>query len=205
MGARPNVPVPDKEGMSPLAYAASAEQIFEMTQVLLDGGADPHYVDKSGRTPLSYAAMYSNLGMAQMLIHQGANPSHIDEEGVNPLAYAASAIFKPTETESNVKLAQMLIDLGADPNDIDAHGKTTLTRAILNGNSEVAKVLIDGGVDPTSHAYYSYTPLAWARKIRNSPFIELSTKEAAEVDHAGTPKWASSVAAAEDSPLAMLD
>ena len=79
VGARPNVPVPDKEGMSPLAYAASAEQVSEMTQVLLDGGADPHHVDKCGRTPLSYTAMYSNLGMAQMLRRSGANPSHIDE------------------------------------------------------------------------------------------------------------------------------
>ena len=63
MGARPNVPVPDKDGMSPLAYAASTGQLVEITQVLLDGGADPHHIDKHGRTPLSYAVMHSNLGM----------------------------------------------------------------------------------------------------------------------------------------------
>ena len=205
MGARPNVPVPDNEGMSPLAYAASADQIFEITQVLLDGGADPHHIDKSGLTPLSYAVMHSNMGVAQTLIHQGANPSHIDEEGVTPLAYAASAIFKPTEAESNVKIAQLLIDLGADPNHIDAYGRTPLTRAIESGNYEVAKVLIDGGADPTSHAFHGYTPLAWARWVQDSRLIELFTKEAADTDHAVTPNRASSVAAAEDSSSIMLD
>ena len=176
-----------------------------MIQVLLDGGDDLHHVDKFGRTPLSYAAMYSNLGMAQMLIHQGANPSHSDEGGISPLAYAASAIFKPTEIESNLKLAQMLIDLGADPNDVDAYGGTSLTRAIENGNYEVAKVLISGGADPTSHACHGYTPLAWARDLSDSRFIELFTKEPANTDHVGTPNHTTPVTAAEDSPSDILD
>ena len=167
MGARPNVPVPDNEGMSPLAHAASAKQDLEITQVLLDGGADPHHVDKSGRTPLSYAVMHANLGMAQMLIHQGANPSHIDEKGRTPLAYAALAVFEPTEIESNVELAQMLIDLGADPNHIDAYGETPLTSATSIGNWEVAKVLIDRGADPNHVDAYGRTPLTSAIRSGN--------------------------------------
>ena len=206
MGARPNVRVPDEDGMSPLAYAASARQLLEMTQVLLDGGADPHHIDNHGLTPLSYAAMYSNLGMAQMLIHRGADPRHFDEGGVTPLAYAASVDVIPTEIESNVKIAQMLIDLGADPNHSDVYGKTPLTNATLNSNYEAAKVLIDGGADPTGYAFHGYTPLAFAKAYRNSQFIELLTKEGAGIDHAGTPDCGSSVAAVEDSPsISLID
>ena len=79
----------------------------------------------------------------------------------------------------------MLIDLGADPNHINAYGNNPLTKATQNGNYEVAKLQVYGGADPNSHDRFSYAPLASTKEVRSSRFIELFTKEGANIDHAG--------------------
>ena len=108
-------------------------------QMLMDGGADPDHIDNTGRTPLTDAALESDLAMAQMLIDRDADPSHADNQGQAPLAHALltstwesahmliDGVSDPdnlhrthTELESNVTVAQTLIDQGADPNHADA-------------------------------------------------------------------------------------
>lgn len=48
-------------------------------EALLDGGAQVDAVDRSGRTALSYAAMYGSTDCIYLLANRGANVFHVGE------------------------------------------------------------------------------------------------------------------------------
>lgn len=57
--------------------------------VLLGAGANPNLQDKSGKTPLHYAAAHSKKStVAEVLLKSGANPAARDKSGKTPWDYA---------------------------------------------------------------------------------------------------------------------
>ena len=74
---------------TPLHAAAQAGQV-EVTQLLLERGADPNARADSGQTPLHNCVSQE---IARILIDAGANPGAVDDEyGTTPLAWANQAI-----------------------------------------------------------------------------------------------------------------
>jgi ankyrin repeat protein len=57
----------------------------ELTQLLLEDGADPNAVTKDGLTPLHMAAMNGDIQIAQMLLSHGAKINARDAKGWTPL------------------------------------------------------------------------------------------------------------------------
>lgn len=89
---------------------------LEVTQLLIDKGADIDMLDSEGETALYLACWGGNIDKASLLIKNGANVNHIDPEGKTPL-YAAGL-------KENKPLVKLLVDSGANVDLAIKEGKT---------------------------------------------------------------------------------
>ena len=80
----------DKDGKTPLMYAAGYNQNTDVTTVLLKAGADIETTDKNSMTPLMYAA-WNNQDPDEItvLLKAGANLKAQDKDGFEALTHAA--------------------------------------------------------------------------------------------------------------------
>ena len=116
-------------GESPLMMA-SIKGYADLAQKLIDRGAD---VNKTGWTPLHYAASSGQLGIIAMLIE---NSAYIDAEspnGTTPLMMAAMY-----GTSAAVKL---LLEEGADPQLRNQQGLTALQFAQRANHQDAAEII----------------------------------------------------------------
>jgi len=80
-------------------------------------------VDRTGRTPMHYAALDGDLAQVRRLLAGGADPSAADDEGKTPLHFAAKG--------QHATVAQALLVAGADVDARDSHGNTALSNAVF--------------------------------------------------------------------------
>ena len=99
--------------------------------------ANPNSPDKSGWTPLSFAAHCGQAGVAKMLLGRGdANLNSRDNDGRTPLPYAAGS--------GREGVAKMLLERGGvDPDSLDNAGRTPLSYAARSRNEGVTKILLE--------------------------------------------------------------
>lgn len=85
-GAKVNVRDPGNlsRDYTPLHWAARLGH-SELVKLLLEKGADPNAVSKSGETPLHLTASMGEIEAAQILISKGADLTLKDSEGFTPL------------------------------------------------------------------------------------------------------------------------
>ena len=114
---------------SPLMIAAINGQL-DICQKLITRGAD---VNKTGWTPLHYAATRGHLDVINLLID---NYAYIDAESPNkttPLMMAASY--------ANLETVQLLLDQGADPTLKNMQNLTAIDFAQRSGKTDAAEAI----------------------------------------------------------------
>ncbi len=159
-------------GTTPLLAATkdSYDGRAEAVMTLISNGADVTLTDAAGNSPLHFAALTRDPGVAQVLIDAGAQINAINREGMTPLALAAEA--------ANWSVLEFLLKCGAraevagatsallfaaavdgdDPRGVKAllkakakvdsrgpNGRTALMVAALADNAEIVDVLIAAG------------------------------------------------------------
>ena len=131
----------------------------EVTQLLLDAGADPNYCPE-GIPPLVDVAWKGGERQVKMLLDAGAdvdirikkNPKS-KEQRCNPKFYSRTALMmsageKPYSNEekmSYVSIVKTLIEAGANVNLKDREENTALSLAKKVGNTEIIQLLIQAG------------------------------------------------------------
>jgi ankyrin repeat protein len=117
----------DREGYSPLAYAARVGSI-ESVRLLVAAGAEVDRLDDyGGWTPLLHAASGGHAAVVRYLLEQGANPNATTRLGYTPLSVALHGSFfsaaAPGDRDATVRA---LLAKGADPALLlDAFDKTS--------------------------------------------------------------------------------
>ncbi len=109
----------NKNGWTPLHYAAEGYEWLSVVEVLVKNGANVHAKNNDGQTALHFcAAKYSHLSVEviKYLIGKGAQVNHRDNDGNTPLH-----LCKEKEKEAVVEL---LIGLGADIHVKNDKGRT---------------------------------------------------------------------------------
>ena len=191
-------------GLTPLIAATRDSHAGRPDAVLtlVANGADPRCADAEGNTPLHYAALSSEPGVAAILLDAGAEPNVVNRDGATPLSVACAA--------GNAALARFLLDRGASPEveraqpaliaacgaadddatlvklllrgkaDIDARdrlGRTALHAAALHGHARVVEVLLAAGADADARDSHGVSPLMdAARGGSNAVIAQLRAK-----------------------------
>ena len=133
----------NRRGAEPLHYAADgspgAEHWDPVAQCdvityLIEAGADPDALDKSGVAPLHRAVRTRCAAAVAALIENGADPLLMNKSGSTPLHLAVQTTGRSDSGSDAAKAEQarviaLLLGHGAAPTDVDANGKTVAAAA----------------------------------------------------------------------------
>jgi len=133
----------NRRGAEPLHYAADGrpgEDYLdsnlqrEVISYLVDAGADPDAIDKSGVAPLHRAVRTRSSAAVSALIDRGADPLLMNKSGSTPLHLAVQNTGKSNSGSEAAKEEQrriivLLLGHGASRTDLDAKGKTVAAAA----------------------------------------------------------------------------
>lgn len=147
-------------GNRPLTLAASCPCAVEMSELLLEHGADPNKADLLSNifTPLYTAASMAQDGLVHVLLDHGAN---LKVKG------AIQAIWQVCKMDT----IQRAMKMGADINEIDEAGNNLLHFAARNEDPEVLRLIFDLGfrlANVNQQNKGGKTPLMKAVKIGNT-------------------------------------
>ena len=133
----------NRRGAEPLHYAADghpgadfldSNAQRELISYLIDAGANPDTIDKSGVAPLHRAVRSRSSGAVSALIDKGADPTLMNKSGSTPLHLAVQNPGKSNSGSEAAKREQhriivFLLGHGASPSDLDTKGKTVAAAA----------------------------------------------------------------------------
>lgn len=160
LGAKPNSR--DSQNRTLLHYASltSWNTKPETVELLINNGFDVHAKDKTGYTPLHYAANGDSPEIIQTLVKHKANINEEANDGSTPLHTA-------TLWNKNEEIIKTLIDLGADVNARNKGFETPLLNAVqLNQNPKIVKMLLEQGADPHAEDFNGWTACKYVREFR---------------------------------------
>ena len=146
-GADVNAKEPEK-GQTALMWAV-AQKHPEVTQALIERGADIHVRSKAGFTPLLFAARGGDVGTARVLLAAGADVNEAMPVQASPRA--ARDAYGPVGANPPASAAR---PQGESPNrasDEEPTGSMTpLLMASASGHEELAVFLLENGADPNA-------------------------------------------------------
>ena len=151
-GANPRAK--DLNQATPLHYAAQSKFHYDNISSLVKANADVNALDKTGLTPLHWAAKTHNDGAVKALSRAGADPNIVDNRGGTPLHYAAH-----TYPGLRAYVLSLLVKANADVNALDRTLSTPLHWAAEMGNARAVQELLRAGADPEVVDNYGMTAL----------------------------------------------
>lgn len=125
----------------------------------IDKGTDVNAVDKTGLTPLAWAAAHRQKATITVLLQSGADATVCSPTGETALSFAAC--------QGQLDAVEQLLEYGADPDIANVEGGTPLMYAAFNGYPQVVKLLLEHGADLTATNNEGHTALSLAVGVGN--------------------------------------
>jgi ankyrin repeat protein len=137
--ANAELDAPGRDGMTPLLWAAQANDLT-IARRLLRAGADANLGNRYGITPLWLAAINGSPELVELLLEHGADARAALPHGETPLLAAARA--------GDAESIRLLLAAGADPNAAETKlGETALMWAAAEDQADAIRALVAGGAD----------------------------------------------------------
>jgi len=185
--ARNRVPPNDGGQLTPLIYAARADDL-ESVKVLLAAGVDINQTSGYGWSPLLVATQNRYYKLGAYLLEHGADPNLANKGGWMPLYLATdnrnieSGDYPVRQPDmDHLEFIKLLLDKGANVNArvkdstetrtvftnqwLDENGATAFLRASQSGDVELMKLLLAHGADPKIPTALGVTALQVAAGI----------------------------------------
>ncbi|XP_052062617.1 uncharacterized protein LOC127702453 [Mytilus californianus] len=116
----------------PIVLAAALGNV-RITEILLENGANPNHMIRSGETPLHVASKEGNASVIDVLIHHKADVDRQDDNGNTPLINAAA--------NDHIKCIDLLMKAGADATVKNHMGYDSWHFALQSENDEVLQIV----------------------------------------------------------------
>ncbi|XP_047043610.1 ankyrin-1-like [Lolium rigidum] len=196
---RVDVDALDINGRTPLVWAITCKggrADLDIVRYLLDHGANPDNVDKSGFTPLHEATKAGHCEVVELLLSRGVYVDPFSTEHGTPLHVAAihkqdgamkilldhhadpnkilgcfSTPLMLAMCSHSVKCVNLLIEAGADVKGMRT--TTPLQAAARNGLTDVLKTLLDAGADPNVRNEFGHLPIQIAACFGTREDVEI--------------------------------
>jgi ankyrin repeat protein len=138
------------DGMTALHWAVQRRDV-EMTDFLLDSGADFALTNRTGAKPLYLAAVNGDAAILTRLLDAGEDANAV-------LTGEGETVLMLTAYTGNAAAVKLLLDRGADSNTQQFRGQTALMWAAAEGHADVVKLLLARGADPALASTASTKP-----------------------------------------------
>ncbi|MDE3197111.1 MAG: ankyrin repeat domain-containing protein [Acidobacteriota bacterium] len=168
------VAVNDRLDWTPLHYAALFGSV-DAVRTILDAGGDPNSRNRSGATPLIFAAY--NYEKTRLLAEKGADVNANASDGTTPLWVASGA-------PGNENTVRYLMEKGADPKAKRPSGADYLMRAAEYQDPAMVHFLLDKGLDPHAAAASGITALHTSLECTNDSNASILLKAKSNVNAA---------------------
>ncbi|CAG2228617.1 unnamed protein product [Mytilus edulis] len=116
----------------PIVLAAALGNV-RIAEVLLENGANPNHMIRSGETPLHVAAKEGNASVIAVLLHHKADVDRQDDNGNTPLINAAA--------NDHLRCIDLLMKAGADATVKNHMGYDSWHFALQSENDEVLQIV----------------------------------------------------------------
>lgn len=227
-GERPNA---SGHSTSPLHEAAQRGYV-EITEQLLESGAEIEARDGSRRTPLMEAVRREHRDVAALLIARGAKLDaresgektalHIAVANRDPamtrflLVSGASSNVRDTQLETPLYLAVrarqselvlILLSHQGNPNLPDRNGRTPLLQATQDRQVELVRILIAAGAEVNRRDHNSESPLSRAVNDRHRELVSMllgAGADSNDVDQNGNPVLVRAVEQSDEEVVHLL-
>ena len=165
----------ESTGMTALHHAARTDQL-DITQILMDHGADSSSSDSQGRTPIYYTLQGREFRCLELFLNLDADTSVLDMQGMSVWHVAAhngnvqalrillsstedsaSAINLKTKdgrtplcasASSSKEAVSLLLSAGSSLTEVTSDGSSSLHYAVKSGSLDVVEFLIEKAMDP---------------------------------------------------------
>ncbi|KFM80762.1 Ankyrin repeat and SAM domain-containing protein 3, partial [Stegodyphus mimosarum] len=149
----------NKEGWTPLMYAASCANL-KVILLLLEEGASTDVQNIQGQTALILASKCGSTDAVSLLINGGASVNDKDNNGRSSLFHAAAFGHR--------SVVHLLIEKGAVADIVDEEGLTPLMLSSAAGHRMIVEDLLQHGVNPAIQSKYGETARSLAIKNGHS-------------------------------------
>ena len=194
-----------------LLHVAVRNRNFDLTQLLLNHGANVNAFGHQGVSPLHEAVHSQNLDVVELLLKGGADVNARSWFNQSPLHLAASrgnlditrlllnhgadvnarswlgswfnqSPLHEAASRGNFDITQLLLNHGADVNVLDHQGVSPLHRAVRSQNLDVVKLLLKVGADVNARSWFNQSPLHEAAGGGNLDIMRLLLRYGADVN-----------------------
>ncbi len=177
MGARLNEA--DNPFGAPLHIAIQHNKTNNITNMLLEAGADLSTPSREGETPLTTAMVYGRLDALRLLLDRGVRPSA--DAVSNGLGHGIGV----GASDSKLPLLELVLAYGFDPNEgRSREDGSTLLMAVL-GHCEalpLTQLLVEHGADIHARDAEGCTPFMYAANLYSEETIRLLASRGVDVD-----------------------
>ena len=150
---------------------------LELTEILLDAGANPEFANGNNATLLSSAVLFSSAEVVDMLLKRKVDLNHKDKWGWTPICDAVGNI-------RHVETVRLLADNGANLQDTAGDSESGLLHLAIFGSPKIMQILLEfrKSIDLEKRNAANSTPLLWMRSYADPESLELLIKAGADVN-----------------------